>query len=151
MSQSLKAIYIHATFGTKGRKPTINEKIAPQLHAFMAGAFKKIDSPALIINSVPDHIHALFRMSKNETIAAIMEEVKKSSSLWMKQQKFGTQQFYWQKGYGAFSISGSHLDIVSRYIANQKEHHQTLTYKEEVQRLMEKYNVQEFNPDYYWD
>ena len=151
MSQSLTAIYIHATFGTKGRKRTINEKIAPQLHAFMAGVFRELDSPLLIINSMPDHIHALFRISKTQTIANIMEEVKKSSSRWMKQQKFGSKQFYWQKGYGAFSISGSYVDIFTRYIANQKEHHQTLTYREEVQRLMEKYNVQEFNPDYYWE
>ncbi len=151
MSQSLTGIYIHATFGTKARKNYINEKIAPELHAYMAGIFKELDNPAVIINSIPYHVHGLFRFSKNLTIATIMEKVKKSSSIWMKQQPMGEKQFYWQKGYGAFSVSGSHIDVVTRYIANQKEHHKKLTYKEEIEKLMKKYNVQEFNPDYYWD
>ncbi|MGF1671098.1 MAG: transposase [Balneolaceae bacterium] len=149
MSQSLTSICIHATFGTKGRKNFINEKIAPELHAYMAGTFKYFDSPAIIINSMPNHIHALFRISKNQTIARIMEEVKKSSSIWMKQQPLGEKRFYWQKGYGAYSVSGSQINVVTRYIANQKEHHKKLTYKEEVEKLMNIYNVQEYKPEYY--
>jgi len=111
----------------------------------------KLDCPALIINSMPDHIHALFRKSKNQTTANIIEEVKKSTSKWMKEQEWGTKRFYWQKGYGTFSVSGSHIDIVTRYIANQKEHHKKLTYRQEVEKLMKKYNVKEYNPEFYWD
>jgi len=117
----------------------------------MAGIFMELDSPALIINSMPDHIHTLFRLSKNVTVAKLMEEVKKSSSKWMKRQPLGINSFYWQKGYGAFAVNVSHLDIVTRYIAHQKKHHQTMTYKEEIEKLMGKYNVNEYNPDFYWE
>jgi len=151
MSQSLSRIYIHATFGTKFRTRFINEEIAPKLHEYMAGIFTELDSPALIINSMPEHIHVLFRLSKNVTLAKLMEEVKKSSSKWMKRQPLATNSFYWQKGYGAFAVNDSHVHVVTRYIANQKKHHQKMTYREEVEKLMAKYNVNEYNPDFYWD
>jgi len=151
MSQSISTLYTHATFSTKDRNLWINEQIRDNLHAYMASILKNLNSPALIINSMPDHIHILFRVSKTITIADVMEEVKKSSSKWIKVQPNGVSSFYWQKGYGAFSLSSSHLDVVSRYIANQKEHHKKFTYREEVERLMKKYNVSEYDPKYYWD
>lgn len=151
MSQSLSTLYIHATFSTKSRNHWINEQISDSLHAYLASILKNLNSPALIINSMPDHIHLLFRLSKTITIAGVMEEIKKSSSKWMKIQPQGNSLFYWQRGYGAFSVSGSHLEVVTRYIANQKHHHKKMTYREEVERLMEKYNVKEYDPEFYWD
>lgn len=151
MSQSLSILYIHTTFSTKNRSRYINETIAPDLHSYIATTFKNLDSPALIVNSMPDHIHVLFRMSKNMPLAKIMEEVKKSSSKWVKQQPTGTQSFYWQTGYAAFSVCSSHVDAVTKYIARQKEHHKTLSYKEEIQRLMEKNGVEEYDSRYYWE
>lgn len=46
---------------------------------------------------------------------------------------------------------GSHLIVVTRYIARQKEHYKKFTYREEVERLMKRYTVEEYNPEYYWD
>ena len=69
MGQSLSQIFVHLTFGTKGRHPFITEEIEPQLHAYMAGIFRNTESPAIKINSVPDHIHILFRLSKNHALA----------------------------------------------------------------------------------
>lgn len=151
MSQSISVQYTHATFSTKGRNPWINDQIRDDLHAYMASILKNLDSPALIINSMADHIHLLYRFSKTITVADVMEEIKKSSSKWVKTQPHGNPSFYWQRGYGAFSLSGSHLDVVTRYIANQQEHHKKMTYREEVERLMKKYNVREYDPEYYWD
>lgn len=150
MSQSISSIYIHTTFSTKGRKPLISEKVSPNLHTYVASILKNLNSPALIINSMPDYFHILLRKSKTITIADILEEVKKSSSKWMKVQPDGLTSFYWQRGYGAFSVSGSHVDVVSNYIANQKEHHKNMTYREGVERLMKKYEVSEYEPKYYW-
>lgn len=151
MSQSLSKIYIHATFGTRGRFPWINDKIAPKLHAYIASILKENGSPAVIINSVPDHIHVLFRMSKTVTISQLLEDMKKSSSVWMKAQSPETSSFYWQKGYGAFSVSRSGVETVSRYIANQKEHHEHMSYREELEGFMKKYDVDEYDPKYFWD
>lgn len=150
MSQSLSKIYIHLVFNTKGRQPLIYKNIKKELHAYMAGILKRHECPALIINSVPDHIHILFRMSKKITLATIVEEVKKNSSRWMKKHT-GNSTFYWQKGYGAFSVSSSGVDAVIRYIARQEEHHARVSYREEVERFVRAYDVVEYNPEYFWE
>lgn len=73
--------------------------------AYMAGTLRKYESPALIINSAPDHVHILFRLLKNYALARIVEEVKKESSKWIKTIDDGPPHFKWQIGYGAFSVS----------------------------------------------
>src|SRR5690606_37313756 len=128
MGQSLSQLYVHLVFGTKGRHPLIKEAIEPSLHGYMAGILKNMDSPVLKINSVPDHIHILFRLSKNYALAKIVENVKKDSSKWMKQK--GEKDFTWQIGYGAFSVSASKVEVVSNYILRQKEHHKKISIKE---------------------
>lgn len=150
MSQSLSKLYIHLTFSTKGRQPLINRATQSDLHSYMAGIFKRNESPAIIINSVPDHLHVLFRLSKNVALARVVEQLKKSSSKWMKEQT-GNLSFYWQRGYGAFSVSSSKVDLVARYIARQEEHHKRMSYQEEIERFMKEYDVLEYNADYFWN
>ncbi|PKD43017.1 transposase [Rhodohalobacter barkolensis] len=149
MSQSLSKLYIHLTFSTKNRLPLIPKSTKTNLHSYLAGTFKKLESPALIINSVPDHIHALYRMSKNVSLANIVEQLKKSSSKWMKENT-GNKSFYWQTGYGAFSVSSSKIETTTRYIARQEIHHQHLSYRDEIEKFIQKYDVVEYNPDYFW-
>ncbi len=149
MGQSLSQMYIHLTFGTKGRKALINKNIEAELHSYMASIFKNNESPALKINSVPDHIHILFRLSKNYALAKVVEDVKKNSSKWIKTK--GIIEFSWQIGYGAFSVSSSKVDIVKKYIMNQKEHHKIKTYKEEVEKFIREYDVIEYDGKYFWN
>ena len=104
MGQSLSQLYVHLTFGTKKRSPIINQKAENQLHAYIAGTLKVYDSPAIIINSVPDHIHILFRLSKNFALAKIVEEIKKQSSKWMKQVEGGYKDFSWQIRIFTYSV-----------------------------------------------
>src|SRR6267143_178250 len=103
MSQSLANILIHAIWSTKDRRPMISDVSRTGLHGYMAGILKNIESPALIINSVSDHVHVLCQLSKNLAACKLLEEVKKSSSKWMKEQ--GVLDFAWQNGYGVFSVS----------------------------------------------
>ncbi len=151
MGQSLSQLYVHLTFGTKGRRPWITTPIEKRVHAYMAGTLQEYESPALIINSVPDHVHILFRLSKNYALARIVEEVKKESSKWIKTIEGGTTQFKWQIGYGAFSVSSRSVEIVKRYIENQKEHHGYQTYQEEVEQFAKEYDIIEYDPLYFWD
>jgi REP element-mobilizing transposase RayT len=148
MGQSLSQMYVHLTFGTKGRYPFITEEIEPELHAYMAGIFKNKESPALKINSVPDHIHILFRLSKNHALSKIIEDVKKQSSKWLKTK--GIDNFTWQIGYGAFSARSSAVEIVKNYIVNQKRHHNIKTYKEEVEEIVKEYNIVSYDAKYFW-
>ncbi len=151
MGQSLSQLYVHLTFGTKGRKSWIVPNIEERVHAYMAGTLQQYESPALIINSVPDHVHILFRLSKNYALARVVEEVKKQSSKWIKTLEGGTIQFRWQIGYGAFSVSSSNVEIVKRYIENQREHHGYQTYQEEVEQFVKEYDIIEYDPKYFWE
>lgn len=148
MGQSLSQLYVHLTFGTKFRKPYITVEIEKELHAYISGILRNMESPSLQINSVPDHIHILFRLSKNYALAKIVEEVKKSSSKWMK--KKGVKEFTWQIGYGAFSVSSSAVNTVERYIKRQKQHHNVHDYKNELEELMREYDVIEYDTSYFW-
>lgn len=150
MSQSLSQIYVHLTFGTKGRHPFIKEN-EELIHSYIAGILIKLESTALIINSVPDHIHILFRLSKNYALAKIVEEVKKQSSKWVKEFGGEYKKFSWQIGYGAFSVSSSKVNIVKQYILSQKEHHKKKTYKEEIEEFIKQYDVIEYDAQYFWE
>lgn len=112
---------------------------------------KNYESPSIRINSVPDHIHILFRLSKNYALAKIVEEIKKQSSKWVKEIDQGNSQFSWQIGYGAFSVSGSKLNVVNEYIENQKKHHQRKSYQEEVEEFIRQYDIIEYDAKYFWD
>lgn len=103
----------------------------------------------MIINSVPDHIHILFRLSKNYALAKVVEEVKIQSSKWMKLE--GSKGFAWQIGYGAFSVSSSKIENVKKYIINQKEHHKKKSFKQEIEEFVKKYDVEEYDERYFWE
>ncbi|MDR9407692.1 MAG: transposase [Balneolaceae bacterium] len=128
----------------------MDEGVKDNLHSYMAGIFKNVDNPALFINSVPDHVHALFRLSKNAPLAKIVEEVKKGSSKWMKDE-IGNRSFYWQTGYAAFSVSSSKVNSVKRYIARQEDHHKQMNCRGEIERFMKQYDVVEYNSEYFWE
>ena len=148
MGQSLSQMYVHLIYGTKNRYPFITEDIEPALHKYIAGILKNMDSTAIKINSMPDHIHILFCLSKKYTLIKAVEEVKKQSSKWMKTE--GIDGFTWQIGYGAFSVSKSKIEIVSQYIVNQKEHHKTKSFEKEMEEFMSEYEITEYDPQHFW-
>jgi putative transposase len=150
MGQSLSQMYVHLIFGTKNRFPFIKPEFEERLHAYLAGTLKNYKSPALVINSVPDHVHILFRLSKNYALAKVVEEVKKQSSKWVKEIEGSNRKFSWQIGYGAFSVSSSKVSTVKEYIINQKSHHLHKSYMEEVEEFMKEYDVIEYDPDFFW-
>jgi putative transposase len=150
MPQSLSSILIHLVFSTKHREPWLTPEIEPELHAYLATVFQGCDSPALLINGDKDHVHALFALARTWAVADMVEEVKKRSSKWIKTKGDGFSQFYWQAGYGAFSVSQSQVEQVRRYIANQKAHHRQRTFQDEYRALLNKHGV-EFDEQYVWD
>ena len=151
MGQSLSKIYVHLIFGTKKRRPIIKENFENRLYAYLAGTLKKYNSKALIINGVSDHIHILLVLSKNIALSKLVEEVKKQSSKWIKEIDKSSQDFAWQIGYAAFSVSSSKIDIVKKYIEGQKEHHKIKTFKEEVEEFLKQYDMIEYDENYFWE
>jgi len=135
----------------KHRKPFLHdEQLRKKTHAYLAGACKNLGSAALIVGGVEDHIHILCRQSKNIALKTLIGELKRESSKWIKTQSADASAFYWQGGYGAFSISPSHVPDLTRYIANQQEHHQKETFQDEFRRLCQKYAL-EIDERYVWD
>jgi putative transposase len=103
MSQSLAKMWTHLIFSTKDRYPFLSgNDIRQQLHAYLSTILRNQDCPTLLVGGVADHVHALFLLSKNHSIAQIVYEVKRSSSKWIKTQGPEYKKFYWQNGYGAF-------------------------------------------------
>jgi REP element-mobilizing transposase RayT len=150
MSQSLVKNLIHLVYSTKCRQPWISQEHRGGLFAYQAGIFKEWESPALLIGGVEDHVHALFNLSKNHALKKIVEEVKKGSSKWMKAEGQRIADFYWQAGYGAFSVSQSNVESVCRYIERQEEHHRKITFQDELRELFIRNEV-EFDERYVWD
>ena len=148
MPQSLARIVVHLVFSTKSREPLIAPEKRPALFAYLAGTLNALDCLALEVGGVSDHVHLLFVLSKNLPLSKVIEEVKKESSKWAKEQVH--PRFYWQGGYGAFSVSASNEAAVAEYIRNQEEHHREMTFQDEVRALTQK-NGSPLDERYFWD
>ena len=150
MGQSLSKVYVHITFSTKHRKPKIKKDIAPRLFEYLGGICKGLECYPLQVGGYQDHVHILCTLSKKVTQMKLLEEVKKRSSKWVKTQGEKYQDFYWQDGYGIFSVNPSEIDVVINYIKNQEKHHKKKTFKEEFSAFLRKYKV-EYDERYVWD
>jgi REP element-mobilizing transposase RayT len=151
MSQSLVQLYTHLVFSTKHRQLYLQEDVLREkLHAYLAGACKNLDSPSLLIGGAADHVHILCRLGKTVSVSVLIRELKRESSKWIKEESAPLARFHWQSGYGAFSISPSHIEDLKRYIASQREHHKRETFQDEFRRLCRKYGI-EIDERYVWD
>lgn len=150
MGQSLVKNYLHITFSTKHRAPLIHPPVEEELHRYLGGICNQLDCQVLKVGGYTDHVHILCMLSKKITLIKLMEVLKAHSSKWIKTKGAEYENFYWQDGYGAFSVNPAEVDIVIRYIANQHEHHRKKTFQEEYRAFLKKYNV-EYNEEYVWD
>ena len=151
MSQSLSKMWTHLIFSTKDRYPFLSKsQIREQTHAYLAGILRQHDCVTLLVGGVADHVHCLFVLSKNVSIAEIVYEVKRGSSKWIKTQGPEFRNFHWQSGYGAFSVSQSHVEQVRRYVARQEEHHRKVTFQVELREFLRRYEVK-YDERYVWD
>ena len=150
MGQSLVKNYVHLVFSTKHRQPFILPAIEEELYAYMGGICKALECPPIKIGGYTDHVHILCMLSKKLPLMKLLEEVKSHSSGWIKTKGEEYLGFYWQDGYGAFSVNPSEVELVIQYIANQKEHHGKKTFQDEYRAFLKKYEV-EYDERYVWD
>ena len=151
MSQSLSQIYLHIVFSTRQRRPFLQDKqIRERMHAYLKGICDKQDCPSLRIGGVEDHVHIACRLAKTLDVSTLIKELKQGSSVWVKSEFPILSAFHWQKGYGAFSVSPSHLPALKLYIENQEQHHRRESFQDEFRRLLKKYEV-EYDERYVWD
>lgn len=150
MPQSLSLVVIHVIFSTKDRRPLLDEKIRPSLHAYLSTVARNANCECYRIGGVADHVHLAGRLSRTITIADLVENLKTSSSKWLKTQFSELADFAWQRGYACFSVGPSDIDALCKYIDGQEEHHRTRTFKEEYPMFLKKYGV-EHDEAYMWD
>jgi REP element-mobilizing transposase RayT len=150
MPQSLALVIVHLVFSAKDRQPLLGASIRPALHAYLATVARNAGCECYRVGGVADHVHLAIRFSRTLTIADLVEELKTSSSKWVKTQSPELATFAWQRGYGAFSVGPSDLDALRAYIDGQEEHHKTRTFQEEYRAFLTKYRV-EFDERYVWD
>ncbi len=151
MAQSLARLWTHLIFSTKNGFPFLSDQTIRQgMHSYLATVLRTHDCETLIVGGVADHVHALFALSRNYSIAQIVKEIKRTSSSSIKQASPALRKFHWQNGYGAFSVSQSNLDRVIRYIETQEQHHRKVTFQDEYREFLKKYKI-EYDERYVWD
>ena len=150
MAQSLSVILLHIIFSTKNRQRWIFDEVRPKLHAYLAGACSNVGCHAYRIGGTDDHVHIACKFPRTITVSKLLEEIKKTSSAWMKTQDQRCSDFTWQGGYAAFSLGQSQLPTLIRYIENQEEHHKKRTFQEELIDFLEKYKA-DYDVKYLWD
>jgi REP element-mobilizing transposase RayT len=148
MPQSLAAIYLHAIFSTKNRSSFLSDEgFRRELFAYTAEVSNRLECPAIEVGGVADHLHILARFGRGITVSDWMREVKRISSTFVKTRD---PEFSWQAGYGVFSVSAPHVEIVRAYIVGQEEHHRTVSFQDELRRIMTEHGVV-WDEKYFWD
>ena len=142
MSGTFSQIYIQVVFAVKHRNALIQAEWEERLYQYITGIVRNKGQKMLAINGMPNHIHFFIGMKPNCCLSDLVREVKKSSNDFIKENKLSGQSFNWQEGYGAFSYSHSQIDTVVQYIANQKEHHQKQSFKQEYIQFLHRFNIQ---------
>ena len=150
MSQSLSKVYVHITFSTKNMKGLIDEDIESSLYEYIGGICKGMECNPVKIGGHKDHVHILCLLSRKVAQMKLVEEIKKESSKWIKTKGEQYNQFYWQDGYGIFSVNPTEIDKVVDYISKQHEHHKIKSFQDEFRAFLKKYHV-EYDERYVWD
>lgn len=127
---------MHIVFSTKHRQPLIHAPFEDELHAYLGGICNKLDCQPIKIGGYTDHIHILCMLSKKIALMKLVEEIKSYSSKWVKTLDTSLSNFYWQDGYGAFSVNPAEIEKVITYIANQHQHHSQKSFQDEYRVIL---------------
>jgi putative transposase len=150
MPQSLSKVILHVVFSTKDRELWLTSEVRARMHAYLATICRDLNADSVHVGGVADHVHILTTLPRTLSQAQLVEQIKKTSSRWIKTLEPRYRGFFWQRGYGAFSVSPSQLKSVIRYIDGQQNHHRTHTYQDEYRELLRKHGI-DFDERYVWD
>jgi REP element-mobilizing transposase RayT len=150
MPQSFTCLHCHLIFSTKGRAPWLAADLTPRLYEYMGGILRQEKSHLLAAGGTADHVHLLASLSKELSVSDTLRLIKANSSKWIHETFPDQRHFAWQVGYGAFTVSYSHLGHVKRYIASQAEHHRTRTFQEEFIAFLKRHSI-EYDERYLWE
>ena len=150
MSQSLSSVFLHVIFSTKKRAPIISPNFEKKLYAYIAGICRNLGSKAYRIGGTENHIHIACTLPRTVSISQFIATIKGRSSSWLRDKTPWSYKFEWQAGYAVFSVGQSNLRALTSYIAKQREHHKSQSFKNELLLFCRRYGVK-YNKDYIWD
>lgn len=150
MPQSYTCLHYHLVFSTKYREPTITPEIRPRLWEYLGGAVRSEGGIPILVGGTADHVHLLVTLRQTQALPDFLRQIKCNSCGWVHETFPDASGFWWQAGYGAFTVSHSGVGPVRAYIADQEEHHKTRSFQDEFRTLLVKHEI-EFDEEYLWD
>ena len=142
MAQSLCKIYLHVVFHIKTTSPQINEEHLERVHSYIGQLVNTTGCQTIRVGGTSDHVHVVCLLSRSETVSHLIEEMKRNSCRWIKTLSPRYEQFAWQGGYAAFSVSQSVMDKTVEYVNNQQEHHKRVSFHDEYIQFLKLYNIE---------
>lgn len=150
MANTFTQCYVHLIFSPKNREALIKNEWKNNLERYISVCIQTRKHKLLGINAQPDHIHILIGYYLSDLIPDLVEDIKTSSTNWIKENKLSPFKFEWQRGYGAFTHSKSQIDKVIQYISNQENHHKKKSFREEYMEILRKNDI-EFDERYLFE
>jgi REP element-mobilizing transposase RayT len=150
MPQSFHLCYHHLVFSTKNRQRHLDSAIREKVHAYLAGFLRNHDCEEVLVGGPDDHVHILFRSPKSGIAATTIGQLKSETSKHVHTLGGDYRDFAWQRGYGMFSVSPTHIGDVRNYILGQEEHHRQTTFQDEFRGFLHRYGI-EYDERYVWD
>jgi putative transposase len=131
MSDSYTNLICHVIFSTKDRRPLITPDYQVRLYDYIGGTLRRTGGISLQLNGTEDHVHLLAKLRPDRALSDVVRDLKANASGWLHDVFPTLEDFCWQRGYGAFTVSASHVERVCKYIARQKEHHRRISFRDE--------------------
>ncbi len=142
MPHTFASLHYHLVFSTKGRTPLIEPSIRDRLYHYIGGIIRENDGLLTEIGGIEDHVHILANFRPRFSVSEMLQKIKGGSSSWLNQKGLSTRRFAWQIGYAAFSVSESQVATVRRYIQRQPQHHRKMSFREEIEILLQRHGLE---------
>ncbi|MCC6410488.1 MAG: IS200/IS605 family transposase [Saprospiraceae bacterium] len=142
MANTYSQMYAQIIFCPKGRQNLILPVFEERLYQYITGIVRSSGPKLIAINGMKDHIHIFLGFKPHFKISDLVRDVKTASAKLINENRWLPGKFAWQEGYGCFTYAHSQLDVVAKYVMNQKEHHKTKTFREEYVQLLELFHVE---------
>jgi len=143
-------LLFHVVYSTKYRKPIIHFDWQNDLYGYIGGVIRNKKGTLPEIGGIEDHIHLLARFSSTIAASDMLRLIEANSSKEINERDDVKCRFQWQPGFAAFSVGESQVETVRRYICNQRDHHDRVSFADELLTLLQEYNIA-FDPRYVFE
>ena len=137
-------VWLHFVWSTKDRHPYLTDEIRTKVFDHIRQYAREKGIHIDFINGYLDHVHCLISLGTDQTLEKIMQLIKGESSFWINKNKLTKTKFPWQDEYFVVSVNESTLPSVRKYIANQEEHHQKVSFNDEFEVFLKRAGFQKF-------